>query len=225
MYTFIHWYEFLGWCDVWLHTFGWMNSYNFVNSYIHCWTNPGGTLLCSAWLGIMIFGSNFWDLHCKQNSDSVFDSGDSGRKFFWILLLKNWQIGIPILKFGIPKTINEGTQYTSFRTRKTVTTIPTSTQHRLPPYLHLLNACPAIPTSTQRPSCHTYIYSTPVAAIPTSTQKKGGNVFRFMKSKESMTWEDSKPAGTCSKLVGTHFTIEKIKIRWKFRSSKGPESE
>ena len=33
-------------------------------------------------LGIPIFGSNFWDPHQKQNSDSVFDSKDSGRIFF-----------------------------------------------------------------------------------------------------------------------------------------------
>jgi hypothetical protein len=35
-----------------------------------------------AWLGISIFGSDFWDLHRKQNSDSVFDSEDSGQIFF-----------------------------------------------------------------------------------------------------------------------------------------------
>ncbi len=73
-----------------------------------------------------------------------------------------------------------GTQYTSFRTRKTVAAIFTSTQRWLLPYLHLLNTCPTIPTSTQRLSCHTYIYSTPVPQylhllnacppIPTSTQ-------------------------------------------------------
>jgi hypothetical protein len=34
------------------------------------------------WLGIPIFGSDFWDPHCKQNSNSVFDSEDSGRIFF-----------------------------------------------------------------------------------------------------------------------------------------------
>jgi hypothetical protein len=34
-----------------------------------------------AWLGIPIFGSDFWDPHWKQNSDSVFDSKDSG----WII--------------------------------------------------------------------------------------------------------------------------------------------
>jgi hypothetical protein len=34
-------------------------------------------------LEIPIFGSNFWDPHCKWNSDSVFDSKDSGRKIFF----------------------------------------------------------------------------------------------------------------------------------------------
>jgi hypothetical protein len=34
------------------------------------------------WLGIPIFGSDFWDPHCKRNSDSVFNSKDSGRKIF-----------------------------------------------------------------------------------------------------------------------------------------------
>ncbi len=53
------------------------------------------------WLGIPIFGSNFWDPHRKQNSDSIFDSGDSSQIFFWIPLLKNCQIRIPIPKFGI----------------------------------------------------------------------------------------------------------------------------
>jgi hypothetical protein len=33
-------------------------------------------------LGIPIFGSDFWDPHWKQNSDSVFDSEDSGQIFF-----------------------------------------------------------------------------------------------------------------------------------------------
>jgi hypothetical protein len=85
--------------------------------------------------------------------------------------LKNCRIGIPIPKLGIQKKINVGTQYTSFRTRKNgcrhtyiysmpVAAVPLSTQHLsrhtyiystpVPPYLHLLNACPAIPTSTQR---------------------------------------------------------------------------
>ncbi len=35
-----------------------------------------------AWLGIPIFGSDFWDPHRKWNSDSVFDSEDSSRKIF-----------------------------------------------------------------------------------------------------------------------------------------------
>jgi hypothetical protein len=33
-------------------------------------------------LGIPIFGSDFWDPHRKQNSDSVFESEDSGWIFF-----------------------------------------------------------------------------------------------------------------------------------------------
>jgi hypothetical protein len=36
------------------------------------------------WLGIPVFGSNFWDPHWKQNSNSIFDSGDSGRIIFEI---------------------------------------------------------------------------------------------------------------------------------------------
>jgi hypothetical protein len=54
-------------------------------------------------LGIPVFGSDFWDPHCKWNSDSVFDSEDSGRKiFFEFRCLESQKIGIPILKFGIP---------------------------------------------------------------------------------------------------------------------------
>jgi hypothetical protein len=34
------------------------------------------------WLGIPIFGSSFWNPHRKQNSDSVFNSKDSGQKIF-----------------------------------------------------------------------------------------------------------------------------------------------
>ncbi len=36
----------------------------------------------TSWLGILIFGSNFWDPHWMQNSNSVFNSEDSGRKIF-----------------------------------------------------------------------------------------------------------------------------------------------
>jgi hypothetical protein len=87
-----------------------------------------------------------------------------------------------------------GTQYTSFRTRKQVVPIPTSTQNccrhtyiyskRLLPYLHLLKTVAVIPTSTQNGCRHTYIYSKRlppylhllkmVAAIPTSTQNGYG---------------------------------------------------
>jgi hypothetical protein len=35
-----------------------------------------------SWLEIPIFGSNFWDPHWKWNSNSVFDSEDSGWNFF-----------------------------------------------------------------------------------------------------------------------------------------------
>jgi hypothetical protein len=53
-------------------------------------------------LGISIFGSDFWDPHCKQNSDSVFDSEDSGWKiFFEFRCLESQKIEIPIPKFGI----------------------------------------------------------------------------------------------------------------------------
>jgi hypothetical protein len=55
-------------------------------------------------LGIPIFGSGFWDPHRKQNSGSVSDSEDSGRKNFnQIPLLKNQEIGIWIPKFRILK--------------------------------------------------------------------------------------------------------------------------
>jgi hypothetical protein len=35
-----------------------------------------------SWLGIPIFGSDFWDPHRKRNYNSVFDSKDSGWIFF-----------------------------------------------------------------------------------------------------------------------------------------------
>jgi hypothetical protein len=84
----------------------------------------------------------------------------------------------------------------------------------VPPYLHLLNACPATPTSTQRLSTstqrlsrHTYIHSTLVAAI---SKKEGGNIFQFMKLEELMAGEDSElAAGKCSRLAGIHLRSEK----------------
>jgi hypothetical protein len=36
-----------------------------------------------AWLGISIFGSDFWDPHRNWNSDSIFESGYSGRNSFF----------------------------------------------------------------------------------------------------------------------------------------------
>jgi hypothetical protein len=59
--------------------------------------------LRNPWLGILIFGSDFWDTHRKRNSDSVFDSKDSGRIFFLkFRCLDSQKIGIPSLIFGIP---------------------------------------------------------------------------------------------------------------------------
>jgi hypothetical protein len=50
-----------------------------------------------AWLGIPIFGSDFWDPHRKWNSNSVFDSKDSGRIFLLkFQCLESQKIGIPI---------------------------------------------------------------------------------------------------------------------------------
>ncbi len=48
------------------------------------------------WLGILIFGSDFWDPHRKQNSDSMFDSKDSGWNLFLkFRCLESQKIGIP----------------------------------------------------------------------------------------------------------------------------------
>ncbi len=52
-------------------------------------------------LGIPIFGSDFWDPHRKQNSDSVSDSGYSGQIFVfrcWKLIKLEFRFA----KFGIP---------------------------------------------------------------------------------------------------------------------------
>ena len=111
------------------------------------------------WLGIPIFGSDFWDPHRKQNSDSVFDTRDSSQMFFLNSAVKkstNWNSNSKI--WNSKKKINLGTQHTSFCTGKTVAAIPTSTQNGcchtyiyskwLPPYLHLLKTVAAIPKST-----------------------------------------------------------------------------
>ncbi len=52
-----------------------------------------------SWLGIPIFGSDFWDPHRKQNFDSVFDSKDSGRIFFWNSDV--WRVRKLEFQFGI----------------------------------------------------------------------------------------------------------------------------
>jgi hypothetical protein len=57
-------------------------------------------MLCRARLGIPIFGSNFWDPHRRRNSDSVYDSKDSGRIFFLkFQFLESQKIVIPIRDF------------------------------------------------------------------------------------------------------------------------------
>ncbi len=51
-------------------------------------------------LGILISGSNFWDPHWRRNSDSVYNSEDSGRIFFLkFRFLDSQKIGIPICNF------------------------------------------------------------------------------------------------------------------------------
>jgi hypothetical protein len=69
-------------------------------------------------LGILIFGSDFWDPHHKWNSDSVFDSKDSGRIFFLkFQCLESQKIGIPIPKFGIPVPHKKTDTYSSIDTK------------------------------------------------------------------------------------------------------------
>jgi hypothetical protein len=56
----------------------------------------------ATWLGIPIFGSNFWDPHCKRNFDSVFDSKVSGHFFFEIPISgesENWNSDLQYLEF------------------------------------------------------------------------------------------------------------------------------
>jgi hypothetical protein len=48
--------------------------------------------------------------------------------------------------------------------------------------------------------------------MPLATDIYSRNVFRFMKSEESMAGEDSELEETCLELAGTHFTIGKIKF-------------
>jgi hypothetical protein len=53
-----------------------------------------------SWLGIPIFGSNFWDPHWKQNTDSILDSKDSGLFLNSAVEKLRNQNSIP--NFGIP---------------------------------------------------------------------------------------------------------------------------
>jgi hypothetical protein len=48
--------------------------------------------------------------------------------------------------------------------------------------------------------------------MPLATDKYSENLFGFMKSKELMVGENSKPARMCFELAGTNFTIGKMKI-------------
>jgi hypothetical protein len=59
---------------------------------------PMGHLLSR--LGIPIFGSDFWAPHRRWNSDSVYDSEDSGQIFFLkFRFLESQKIRIPICNF------------------------------------------------------------------------------------------------------------------------------
>ncbi len=106
-----------------------------------------------------IFGSDFWDPQQKRNSDSMFDSGDSGRFFLNSAVEKmtNQNSGSKI--WNSEKKIRSNSVHLILYQKNGCRHIYIYSKQLLP-YLHLLNA-----------SCHhTYIYSTPVAAIPTSTQ-------------------------------------------------------
>jgi hypothetical protein len=90
-----------------------INSLNYFYNKYYLLTPPFTT-----WLGIPIFGSNFWDPHCKWNSNSVFDSEDSGRKiFFEFRCLESQKVGIPIPKFGIPVPHKKTDAYSSIDTK------------------------------------------------------------------------------------------------------------
>ncbi len=56
----------------------------------------------ATWMRILIFGSDFWDPHRKRNSNSIFDSRDSGRIFFEIPMsekLENWNSDLRNFEF------------------------------------------------------------------------------------------------------------------------------
>jgi hypothetical protein len=77
---------------VWAH---WYAVHRHRVTALHCY-HP------DSWLGIKILGSNFWDPHQKQNSNSVSDSKNPGQIYFWgfqcwkLVKLEFW-----FAKFGI----------------------------------------------------------------------------------------------------------------------------
>jgi hypothetical protein len=94
------------------------------------------------WLGIPIFASDFWDPHCKQNSDSVFDSKDSGWKiFFEFRCLERQKTGIPIPKFRILVPHKKTDTYSSVDTKvhgRKPSPYKMAGELFFPPILHLL---------------------------------------------------------------------------------------
>jgi hypothetical protein len=75
---------------------------------------PGGHL---GW-EFRFLGSDFWDPHCKRNSDSVFDSKDSGRKIlFKFRCLESQKIRIVIPKYGILVPHKKTDTYSSVDTK------------------------------------------------------------------------------------------------------------
>ncbi len=150
--------------------------------------------MAEAWLGIPIFGSDFWDPNWKQNSNSIFNPGNSGRFIFEFLCWKIDKSEFCFRNSKLQKKLLVGTQYFSFCTRK-------QSQNGcchlyiyskwLPPYLHLLKTVAAIPTFTQNSCHHTYIFSKRlppylhlfkmVANIPTSTRNGCRHTYIYSK--------------------------------------------
>jgi hypothetical protein len=104
-------------------------------------------------LEIPILGSDFWNPNCKWNSDSVFDSKDSGWKIlFEFQCLESQKIGIPIPTFGIPVPHQKTDTYSSVDTKvhgRKPSPYKTAGELIFPPNLHLLTLIGKL----------TYIYS------------------------------------------------------------------
>jgi hypothetical protein len=109
----------------------------------------------------------------------------------------------------------------------------------IPPYLHPLNACPAIPSSTQCLSHHTYIYSMPIHIYSTPVppylhlltacccylKKRRRERFLIHEIRRIDGGRGFWTGRNVFRVGGNTFYDRKIKFRWKFRSSKGPELE